>query len=406
MSRFVFFLFLVILGNQKVISFFTIDCRNGQYKENGSCQQCLPGKFSYGGDVTSCTDCELGKYQSISGQSTCLNCAKQNVTEKLTAAEKCEACDDGFHPFVPYASLSTGIPNSCTQCDANEYAIYPYENWNSELEQSPCKTCPECKQLDCPAGSYQSSTIQEGCICQPNFFHYVGCQQCPSGKYRDATDNPYSCQSCPEHLVSITGSVSDKDCLCPPGQYMSDAETRTCAPAPLNTYVESANNGTDAVKMCPYNTYTMYDGSVKQTDCLCDDPKVCEICAMGQFFIEENVPNTNIQRYICHACPAGKFGQYPGMSVCTDCTPGTFSPNPGARMCSPCPQDHKSTNHGQSTCTECDHGTFSTPGSTTCNSCTAGTYYNGTHCANCTDGTFAQANGMTSCTPCPSAGYN
>lgn len=207
--------------------------------------------------------------------------------------------------------------------------------------------------------------------------------------------------ACVNELVDVEGT-----CLCPPGTFMSDTNMLHCIGAPMNTYVETANHGKSALKMCPYNTYTLSTNSTKQTDCVCNDQTICEICALGKYYKIENVSNTNIQRYVCHACPAGKFAPYHGLSACINCSAGTFASTNGAYDCVPCPANYKNAENGQSSCTECESDTYSTTGSTSCNACHAGTYFNGTNCIPCAHGTFAEVNGMTSCMGCSSAVYH
>jgi hypothetical protein len=361
-------------------------CRAGKYSEfetgSTACIDCGAGKSRYASwydQPTGCFDCTSGKF-SESGAQSCGNCPEG----KYASADntRCIWC-----PAGTYASSGLTI---CHDCPVGKYRAN---------ESSSCTLCP--------TGKYNAQPGSSDCaLCLHGEYSSTDkttCLQCPSGKISNGQQ--VECCDTQDYRIPMNTTCvckrglmdTEHGCRCAAGTYMANTSTGECVPAPKNTYVETANNGDYALKLCPYNTYTTTTHNINQTNCLCNNPQICEICPLGKYYTKEVSHNGVNERYMCHLCEPGKFAQYPGLSACESCPRGFFTTY-GASECQPCPRN--TYGYKDNDCLRCPSGKYSGEGSDWCYACKAGTYHNGHSCVQCVHGAFTEFNGETGCTVC------
>ena len=144
-----------------------------------------------GSSDTVCTQCAPGQYQSFTGQTQCLNCAR--------------------------GSISTYSLSFCVQCDAGQYQ-----------SENSCQSCPA------NSISLQGSSEVSSCKCLPGFTLTAStCTMCVAGKYKAITDN----RPCSECVGSTDVGAVSCIILCPSGYILTQAST--CVICPAGKYKES-----------------------------------------------------------------------------------------------------------------------------------------------------------------------
>ncbi|CAH1794302.1 unnamed protein product [Owenia fusiformis] len=191
-------------------------------RDENNTRLCLPCPVGYynGGNGTVCTQCPLGTFQNLTGQSECMSCPDGQWTHGLgsTSSQECIAeCSPG-------KVSDTRLP-PCHSCPYNSYSL------NSTM----CRTCPfnHITRQDatssilgcfgeCPLGSYSKDGYSTNGTCT----------LCPSHFYQNQTGQT-SCIECPNDKAVLAGgssSLSDCGTTYPDGQEL-------CNPSPCQ------NNG-------------------------------------------------------------------------------------------------------------------------------------------------------------------
>ena len=337
-------------------------CARGKYSEAraatsaATCLTCIAGKFSINEGATSpqaCTDCAEGTYAQAPGSSACVSCQAGtygNIQGAASADLACVRCPAGaYSETVGASSPDTCIPcaagthsavsgalsaDLCLPCGANTYAAQGSTactpcpmNSQSDLESTSVQSCVCIQGFDnggivggicfdasgCPAGAYQSGSLQEG-----NF----ACPSCTSGKYG------------PDK-----GATSEAACLdCGFGKFSAAAASSFCSD-------------------CITGTYSGRMGATK-----------CTACRAGKY-------SSNSSSTSCLFCAAGKFGPSSALTSCLECDFGTYGPNFGANSssaCLPCSAGKIGSSRGAveaTECVSCAAGTFSAAQSSACTQC-------------------------------------
>jgi len=112
--------------------------------------------------------------------------------------------------------------------------------------------------------------------------------------------------------------------------------------------------------------------------------------------------------YQCTPCGAGYYSSA-GSSSCSSCSAGEYQPNSGMSNCIDCAVGSYSAISGATYCVACPAGHYRQfQGSDHCSSCPVGMYQSlqgQTTCVNCPLGTFASGYGTQQCTVCPIGTY-
>ena len=148
-----------------------------------ACVPCTTGRFSIGGSKDSCEGCPSGKWQGLTGTSTCdgTSCPSGkygNIASSVSST--CVSCPSGKYQSHPGkdgcidCSAGTSMPDSgstsCTGTPCADGSIGPIGSTTSVL--ATCKECPAGRFeiinrnvcLICPSGKYQPVHASVYCI--------------------------------------------------------------------------------------------------------------------------------------------------------------------------------------------------------------------------------------------------
>ena len=393
------------------------------------------------GSSRQCVQCASGKYSSVIGAGSCLDCGANLVTVGLgsneeaacvaaagyykqgTAGVACPAntvslqgatsqtdctCAPGFFgpnggpcAACPAGSYCLGGTAATTCPDANDGSA----SGSDELADCKCNagyygpdggtTCQQCPDdtfclggeltQACPDLQHESSAgsdEQEDCTCKAGYVGLDGgvCNECPAGSYCLGGS---SATACPGPTTSDAGASAETDCMCVEGYTGS---VNACAACDAGTYKDEV--GPQDCTACP-----LHSTSPGQSDALLD----C-ICKAGY---------TGLDGQPCSACDTGTYKDQTGDGACQTCTGDSLS-GQAAASADDCLCDPGFTGTGSTQCTGCAAGTYKTgAGSGACLSCPADSHSQAesdaqTDCA-CNTG-FSGVDGGT-CTLCPEGQY-
>tara|TARA_Y100000389_G_scaffold192889_1_gene220923 strand:+ start:1642 stop:4095 length:2454 start_codon:yes stop_codon:yes gene_type:complete len=340
-------------------------CVEGYYFNGDSCEACPAGKFKSSTDNSErfksgeqnfelCTECPVGKHQSVEGQPKCEPCSQLEYQDQ-PGQEKCKIKPQ--NAVVETISVSGGIisvrwkckpgyiennaGDGCQACAAGKYA--GGYGWD------------DCKH--CSIGTYSQNAGS------------LGCSQCTKGKFNDESGMSI-CKTCTDSCIDGQYKQEDcnsekdlqcADCRCDEDAINSGQGWNVDEDGNINqTCATNTNGGTvqPLCNQCP-NDYYSDNGSCKR----CNDQyeitienNVC-VCKEGYYLkLEYHRFVTNVY---CKACEPGKYKYWKGDSyVCADCL-----------------KDHYSDLSAATGCTECPTGKFSVEGSTGCTGCPANTFF-------------------------------
>ena len=149
------------------------DCQAGTISgaEAEECDECAAG--TYESSLTSCTNCEAGKYAASTGTSgQCQECMAGQHTGGQEGQQGCSQCVAG-----KYSAAGQG---ACTNCDAGK---------------SSGAGAPSCD--DCMAGTYAGAGAAQ-------------CSTCAAGSFAPAVAS--TCSACPAGTISGSGAASCNPC--------------------------------------------------------------------------------------------------------------------------------------------------------------------------------------------------
>ena len=177
-----------------------ISCALGKFAAGGTstspgatrCDTCQTGKY---GDGSTCEDCQSGKFQWTTGQSSCINCEVGRY-QGDTGKTNCVYCESGKYQG------SSGKP-SCSSCGSGKYSIW-HTVVHSYAWGSYWHGAQSC--ISCGVGKYQDSTGQSECKqCVRGRYstsqgqtHSSSCIVCPAGKWSSdlGADGLNHCRNC------------------------------------------------------------------------------------------------------------------------------------------------------------------------------------------------------------------
>jgi hypothetical protein len=431
-------------------------CRAGRYCLPGCMNSdgdglCPPGSYSTlgTGDSSSCTSCPEGTYNANVGSSTVTACLK--CPAGAFCLSRCnESSGSGPCAAGTYSTEGSGTNASCSPCPVDRLCRV---GCGSTFGSTLCEQCGSGKYFDanttkcqsCSPGTFNNGTktVAECEMCRAGWFANrtgsTSCLPCSSG-YTSSADRT-SCVPCPQGMFcnatglsepsgfchagsynSVFGAISSDACIkCPVGQYQDMIGQATCLLCKSGTYADK--NGSSECTVCRAGRYCLPGCMNSDGDGLCPpgsystlgtgDSSSCTSCPEGTY--NANVGSSTVTA--CLKCPAGAFC----LSRCNEssgsgpCAAGTYSTEGSGTnaSCSPCPVDRLcrvgcGSTFGSTLCEQCGSGKYFDANTTKCQSCSPGTFNNGTktvaECEMCRAGWFANRTGSTSCLPC-SSGY-
>ena len=409
---------------------------------------------------TSCTACEVGKYNENTGKANvddCKNCpvGKYNAETGATSAmfsnnfAFCHACPVGFYLEVE-ASIAV---SNCKSCIKGRYGKDKgtkasdgcqecgkglYSDVLSTLEfpiiQTSCKECPQGKFgpdkgfdelsdcIDCPKGKYSSENAMTKSI---------RCKSCRRGFYTDdiAATSPENCVGC---LSGRYGLEIDDNMLCGTGESCQDTYCADCPKGFFQTY-----SATSTCELCGDGHFSAAASS-EQTICpegyfgrasQNGERYKCDKCIVGKYGNELGLPNVGrcksclpgryndetaiVNEDECKLCGVGRYNDKEGLAIpdgrdgiyCTACNAGSIQPDLGSKECLECSPGQSQEKAGDVQCLSCLAGKYQHLfGKAECNDCMTGFY--GTEigredCDMCPKGWYQDELGLEICEGCP-----
>jgi hypothetical protein len=335
-----------------------VSCAAGKYLSTfmGSavCNTCLPGSFSSGGSVSSCSPCPIGSY-SPAGASSCTACSAGDYGTAI-GSNACDYCPRGT--YMPLAGQTY-----CLSCPAGSFAPI--------ARSSACALCG--------GGTFQNSTRS------------FSCDECATGRY--SSSNTTACITCAAGRFANTTLLSA--CyLCSTGKFSYGTGNSVCQSCSLG---RSSNiQGGTACFFCAVGLYQPY---------LTGNMTACLRCSGG------TIASTT-GRSVCSTCSMGTYS-LTAASVCSNCTAGNYCPISGLSEMIPCPFGSSCTpdigsSVGIINPIPCPSGTFcNATGLTKAEICPAATYcpVGSSAATSCPAASYCPSSGLSSPTFCPVGSY-
>jgi hypothetical protein len=420
------------------------NCEAGKYQGGSgatSCDECVVGKFGDlegATDASVCKDCAGGKYNNIAGRSQCIDCGTGTYSSSIgLSSESCVRCPSGKYGDVEGATNLS----SCTDCNLGRYNDQtgysqckgcPQGTYGDEIGSTICKSCPGGKYgnrlyltdisncTDCMVGKYGWTPLSCRDCSQGTYGDETGlayCKQCPTGKYGDE-EGASTCEDCPVGKNGYTmGRVHCS--LCVKGRYQNETGKNDCKRCSSGKYLDE--EGASACKDCTAGKYQQYNIGMpwcynctvgKYGDMLgSNESSDCKDCEIGRYGDEEGAS-------ACKGCPVGKYSKDIGRwGHCYNCTAGKYGDVLGstkASDCKACMVGRYQPLEGQTSlgaCEFCSSGKYSNESgaiqSSVCKDCPVG-FYNGfehsNECYSCGGhhgDNYADETGLTECKDCP-----
>jgi len=324
------------------------------------CALCAPGKYRPANSATGCIECPSGKFNPISGQAFCDSCGPGEYSAPgSTSHSSCQGCLAGHY----YDG------NTCVACDPGYSAALGATSCSPCTFPNYCDHagCSECS--GCAVGSYLTYGTFDF---DYGVWTFQACNACPDGKYSSETLTIFiHCQECDAGTYCTAGQQNP----CAQGYYQPSAGQNNC---------QKCNAG--------YTT--------RQLRSTIDT--ACEICDAG--YKEDDG--------ICAACDEGTFNDSPHQTSCSICNHPQYCAGQGNRIPLNCPFGSYTTTYavddegtGSYACTECPAGKYlqSFVGTSLedCQVCPANSYcVGGEHKQSCPENTFSPSGSTGGFAPC------
>ena len=246
--------------------------RAGEGTDYYRCEVCAAGFYCPGdGDQESCA---LNHY-SEAGASVCTKCNPLSYGGRITSVSECLciAGTEGRYDsdcslcWVGKSQPTNFSGEACALCEVGKFA--------------PVEGSLEC--LTCPGNSSSSIGSDEltDCECNAGFFGPAGgpCEVCPEGSYCPGLGVREECR---QHSHSKKQSDSHHDCKCTPG-YVGVESGAACLKCPVDKYC----GGDLDINSCSNHSFSRAGSSVIES-CICDPGKWrgCIIASNGSAFNE------------------------------------------------------------------------------------------------------------------------
>ena len=383
--------------------------------------------------------CEPGKYQALSGASSCLSCDVVNATSQPGSTDPsdcfcstglfdngvgCAPC--GFGTFFDQSAVSETVlcTSTTTEAPACQVSI-------PSLLGAPGLTITiEVAMTDFSLSSEKITGVFLG-------GQQIGSEYLVDGgadddcarmdKILDVVEVPPGSVSGAGELVVRIETSSSVDAYPCEGYYLYARVTvlgqiEQCTPCPPGTYSVTAN-GVNLCQDCAAGTYSETNSVSECSDCLMgkysssgggDSVDSCLWCQAGEYTEEAGSS-------ACSSCPSGTLslggtgcvedcptGYYQGdTQACWRCEAGKFSAYNGSSTCSVCEAGTYSSTSGSTGCMSCQANATSPSASASASACVCVEGYAGNHllgCAKCLDGQYSDL-ASESCIECPEGSF-
>ena len=364
--------------------------------------ECLPGTYQDTTGNTSCIDAPAGSHAPVSGMASALEC-DIGTFSSLPGAILCDSAPPGT--FVAYTGAVEPTP-----CEVGTFSSVPGA---IICDPAPAGTFVDSEgavtATDCPVGTFQDEEGQSTCKDAPAGSHtpFTGMSAalaCEVGTFSSAP-GAVSCDPAPVgSYVDVVGAVEATPCEV--GTFQSLPGQTSCDPAPLGHFVDTA--GATSATECPPGSFQDTTGQTGCTDAPAGshapDPGMALpiLCPAGTF---SSLPGA----VLCDPAPVGTYVPVVGATFTTPCDVGTFQSLTGQIECDPAPAGHFVDSAGAESANECPAGTYQdTPGQISCIEAPPGRFapVSGMITAYlCPVGTLSSALGAVACDPAPTGHF-
>lgn len=222
-------------------------CAPGYYYVGTVCESAPAGSYSLGGSQTSPTPCQLGSFQPLSGQSSCLLASPGTF---VSAAGSATATSCGVGTYQPQSGQASCLAASPGYYDnavgeAAEFGC-PAGNWSS-AGAAYCTSSPSgyasLHQVltECQAGTYAATGSSSCSLANAGTFVAAPGSSvatlCAAGTYQPQSGQASCLLADPGHYAALPGATSEQTCL---SGYSSAAGASVCTQCPTG---ETSNAG-------------------------------------------------------------------------------------------------------------------------------------------------------------------
>ncbi|CAL1527991.1 unnamed protein product [Lymnaea stagnalis] len=417
-----------------------------------------PGTYRDPSNPRLIRDCEIGFYQELRWQYSCISCGDnssyrtettrsmfnsdckfycQAGSQKKSGENACELCRLGF-----YRNGSLYF-DQCDSCPSLFYTTRPGATSEANCTLYRCSQGQQPNSLGngcvpCPKGTYQPNPDQPSCLpcmsgystrdtgaqnqsmcelyCNSGTYKddKGSCIDCNIGYFKDNTIDVFSnCTRClnPLYVTPTVASISNSNCTvlnCIEG-YKTNKINQTCEPCPRGSYQDQKYQ--DTCKSCPADLSTRHTNSTSILDCESYCPSGyekklnnCSSCPRGYY--KDNSLDLFMECTLCETEYVTPNISSISKSNCTvlNCSAGSFI---DGSKCSKCPKGRYQDQPWQTSCLSCppdrDTETEGSSNVTQCLlNCPIGTENNDGSdiCVNCSIGYYKDKAGSTKCTAC------
>ena len=147
-------------------------CKPGYGYSNGSCSICAAGTYSAGG-TAGCSPCPAGKYQNLSGQSSCKSCSSMGSRyyNSSTGQKTCQSCPENSSKKLCSGTSSRSCTKYVTESVKRDDGSHCSRCVSNGTEKKSCdysKTEYTTYTLNSARTSCTKSTSTSGsCSCSP-----------------------------------------------------------------------------------------------------------------------------------------------------------------------------------------------------------------------------------------------
>ena len=171
-------------------------CDAGTAGAPGACLVCVAGKYSTD-NAPVCKDCDVGKYNDATGQSTCKDCAPGSTTVMTTDKDGRQV----LQVMMCFAGTYSTGGTACKPCAVGKWAV---------AGATACKSCPAGKSVAMgPAGKSSRDCLK----CMAGKFAPAGgvCASCMVGMW--APEGAGACTKCAAGFTVAAGKGTEAvDC--------------------------------------------------------------------------------------------------------------------------------------------------------------------------------------------------
>ena len=289
------------------------------------------------------TQCPLGEYQALAGQSYCLPCPRGYTCAALGTSSP-TICSTGH-----YCPENVSVE---TPCDPGYY-----NDLEGMWDASHCMKCDPGKY--CGSGTTTPQNCDQGYYCTIQATTATQ-NQCPIGSYCPAgSDYPIECDP---GKYCATAGLHTPTGDCDPGHYCvlgatiqnpTNLATHKGEQCPVGTY---CSGGNDVPTPCPVGKYSNSVGATSSTDCVaCDASKYCDRTGANA------VAGDCHERFYCPlessskfqtACPAGSYctAGVATHTLCDTLSPPAYQPRTHSNSCLTCPDGYTCSTTAKTMC--------------------------------------------------------